>query len=80
MEIPPRLPSPIQASTSVTTGLEQVFMEEMLKYMGPSAMTGTFSGGAGEDYFFSYLSQEYARVLAGTLDLGLSKFKEIINE
>lgn len=80
MEISSRFPPPNQASNRMTASLEQAFMEEMLKYMGPSAMTGKFSGGAGEDYFFSYLTQEYATLLAGKLDLGLNKFKENSSE
>lgn len=80
MEISPRFPAPIHASNRMTASLERAFMEEMLKYMGPSAMTGSFSGGTGEDYFFSYLTQEYASLLAGKLDFGLNKVKENSNE
>lgn len=57
----------------VATKLEQAFLEEMLKYCGPSAMEGEFSGGAGEDQFNSFLTREYAAALAGRLDLGLGR-------
>jgi len=52
--------------------LEQAFLEEMLKYCGPSAQTGAFGGGPGEDQFASFLTQEYAATLAKKFDLGLS--------
>lgn len=51
--------------------LEQAFLEEMLKYCGPKSVTGAFGGGIGEDQFASFLTQEYAAVLAGQIDLGL---------
>ena len=57
----------------VESKLEQAFLEEMLKYCGPSAMEGEFSGGAGEDQFSSFLNREYAASLAGRLDLGLGR-------
>ncbi|RJE80894.1 rod-binding protein [Paracoccus sp. JM45] len=57
----------------VESKLEQAFLEEMLKYCGPSALEGEFSGGAGEDQFNSFLNREYAASLAGRLDLGLGR-------
>ena len=52
--------------------LEQAFLEEMLKYCGPRAGEGSFAGGHGEEQFTSFLTQEYAGILAGRLDLGLA--------
>lgn len=52
--------------------LEQAFLEEMLKYCGPAARQGEFSGGAGEDQFNSFLTREYSARLADRLDLGFA--------
>jgi flagellar protein FlgJ len=62
---PPRPPS---------EQLEQLFLEEMLKYCGPKSNTGAFGGGIGEDQFSSFLIQEQATALAGRMDLGFSKW------
>ncbi len=50
--------------------LEQAFLEEMLKYCGPPAGKGEFSGGIGEEQFTSFLTQEWAGLLATRIDLG----------
>lgn len=52
-------------------GLEQAFLEEMLKYAGPSALQGSFGGGHGEEQFSSFMIREYAAGLSDRLDLGL---------
>lgn len=52
--------------------LEQAFLEEMLKYCGPRAAEGSFSGGAGEDQFASFLTREHAAILSRQLDLGFA--------
>lgn len=52
--------------------LEGAFLEEMLKYCGPKASEGAFSGGAGEAQFSSFLTREYAAILSESLDLGLA--------
>ena len=62
---PPRPPS---------AQLEQLFLEEMLKYCGPKSNTGAFGGGIGEDQFSSFLIQEQAAALADRMDLGFSKW------
>jgi hypothetical protein len=67
------LPQADAARAVVESKLEQVFLEEMMKYCGPTAMEGAFSGGAGEDQFNSFLNREYATSLAGRLDLGLGR-------
>ncbi len=54
--------------------LEQMFLEEMLKYCGPQANSGAFGGGIGEDQFSSFLIQEQAAALAGRMDLGFEKW------
>ena len=66
-------PSPALASraTLPTEKLEQAFLEEMLKYVGPKSAQGAFGGGIGEDQFGSFLTQEYAAIIAAQIDLGL---------
>ncbi|MDB6181047.1 flagellar biosynthesis protein FlgJ [Paracoccus fistulariae] len=64
------------AQRSAADQLEAAFLEEMLKYCGPSARSGAFGGGAGEEQFSSYLTQEYAAILAAKLDLGLSSLDD----
>lgn len=69
--------APIAASgLSPTDQLEQVFLEEFLKYYNPQANSGSFSGGHGEEQFSSFLTQEYAELLARRLDLGLGGIVE----
>lgn len=43
----------------------------MLKFVQINKEQGEFSGGAGEAHFSSFLTDEYAALLAGRLDLGL---------
>ncbi|TBN36783.1 hypothetical protein EYE42_15305 [Paracoccus subflavus] len=66
----PALPAPPKPGSA--DQLEQAFLEEMLKYCGPRTSEGAFGGGIGEDQFSSFLSREYAAVLAAQLDLGLA--------
>lgn len=66
----PALPAPPKPGPA--DQLEQAFLEEMLKYCGPRTSEGAFGGGIGEDQFSSFLSREYAAVLAEQLDLGLA--------
>lgn len=51
--------------------LESAFLSEMLKFVQINKEQGEFSGGAGEAHFSSFLTDEYAALLAGRLDLGL---------
>ncbi|TRW96081.1 hypothetical protein FNJ84_14570 [Paracoccus sp. M683] len=51
--------------------LEQAFLEEMLKYAGPKPNAQAFGGGIGEEQFSTFLTREYATILADSLDLGL---------
>ncbi|MDO5647424.1 chemotaxis protein chel [Paracoccus sp. (in: a-proteobacteria)] len=61
----------ITPNRSPAQQLEQVFLEEMLKYAGPKPLSGAFSGGAAEDHFGTFLTREYAAILSQRLDLGL---------
>lgn len=58
---------------AVAQQLEQAFLEEMLKYAGPGALEGSFSGGAGEEQFTSFLTREHAAALSERLDLGFGR-------
>ncbi|MGZ3217918.1 rod-binding protein [Paracoccus sp. T5] len=65
--------TPPPPGAKVADQLEQAFLEEMLKYCGPGASEGGFSGGAGEEQFASFLTREHAALLAGRLDLGFGR-------
>lgn len=68
--------TPTTATASVADKLEQAFLEEMLKYCGPSPAEGAFSGGAGEEQFASFLTREHAGLLARRIDLGFAAMLE----
>lgn len=78
MQIEPihSMPAPQAAHLAVADQLEQAFLEEVLKYCGPQASEGGFSGGAGEEQFSSFLTREHAGLLAGKLDLGFAAMLE----
>ncbi|WP_372803436.1 flagellar biosynthesis protein FlgJ [Paracoccus seriniphilus] len=56
--------------TKPEDGLEAMFLEEMLKYCGVSTSGDGFCGGPGEEQFSSFLTREYAGLMAQKLDLG----------
>lgn len=62
----------IPARPLVSDRLEEAFLAEMLKHCGPTGVTGGFSGGPGEEQFSSFLTLEYAGLMARKLDLGFS--------
>ncbi|WP_347139191.1 rod-binding protein [Paracoccus sp. SSK6] len=64
---------PSKTAPQAAEKLEQAFLEEMLKYCGPKSTDGAFGGGIGEDQFASFLTQEYAAVLARKIDLGFGE-------
>lgn len=51
--------------------LEASFLEEMMKYMGPTGAGDAGMGGTGESEFQTFLTQHRAQALAQRLDLGL---------
>lgn len=59
-----------------TDQLERAFLEEFLKYYNPQTNGSSFSGGHGEEQFASFLTQEYAGLLARRLDLGFGGIVE----
>lgn len=62
----PGLGSPAPAADR----LEQAFLEEMLKYAGPKPSQDVF-GATDESPFSTFLTREYAALLAADLDFGL---------
>lgn len=66
----PQIPAP--QPQKLADQLEQAFLEEMLKYCGPKPGEGAFAGGPGEEQFSSFLTREYAALMAQKLDLGLN--------
>jgi peptidoglycan hydrolase FlgJ len=80
--LPPRIAETPAGPTSAETAqdparasaeaFEAVFLAEMLKHSGVNALPGGFGGGAGEEAFASFLTQEYARLLAARGGIGLA--------
>jgi Rod binding domain-containing protein len=52
---------------------EAVFLAEMLKHSGINAMPAGFGGGAGEEAFASFLTEEYGRLLAERGGIGIAE-------
>ena len=52
---------------------EASFLAEMLKGTGLNAMPSGFGGGAGEEAFASFLTQEYARLMSERGGVGLAE-------
>jgi hypothetical protein len=52
---------------------EAAFLAEMLRYTGLNAMPAGFGGGAGEEAFGSFLTDEYARLLAERGGIGIAE-------
>ncbi|WP_245155750.1 chemotaxis protein chel [Paracoccus ravus] len=58
---------------SATTGIEKLFLAEMLKVAGPKPISGAFGGGIGEEQFFSWANEITAESIAKRIDLGLGQ-------
>lgn len=63
---PSRTPAPSGGPSG--NRLEAAFLEEMMKYMGPKPREGGTSGGIGEEQFQSFLTREYAEIMANRID------------
>ena len=61
------------AAKEAAQQFEAAFLAEMLKYTGLNATSDTFGGGAGEEAFASFLTDEYARLLAQRGGIGLAE-------
>ncbi len=53
--------------------LEASFLAEMLKAAGLGKQQSSFSGGAGEDQFASFLVDEHAKLIAQSGGIGLAE-------
>jgi len=84
MDIPPisassgpaadNLPAPSEAATrAAAEAFEAAFLAEMLKYTGINSQPDGFGGGEGEDAFSSFLTEEYARLMAARGGIGLAE-------
>jgi Rod binding domain-containing protein len=83
MDLTPIAPAPGQpkAATSpaeqqarrTAEAFEAAFLAEMLRYTGLNAMPASFGGGAGEEAFGSFLTDEYARLLAERGGIGIAE-------
>lgn len=69
---PTRQPEPDRALRDKAEAFEAIFLAEMLKHGGINATPASAGGGAGEDAFASFLTDEYARLLAARGGLGLA--------
>ncbi len=58
---------------SLANDLEAQFLAEMLKAAGVGKPRDAFGGGAGEDHFSSFLTQEYAQAVVQAGGIGLSE-------
>lgn len=86
MDLPPITPKPVALQkprpgpdTSEATArktaqaFEAAFLAEMLKYTGINGTPKTGGGGAGEEAFASFLTGEYARLIAERGGVGLAE-------
>lgn len=69
----PALVEKTPALKSLANKLEAQFLAEMLKASGVGKPREAFGGGAGEDHFSSFLTQEYAQAVVNTGGIGLSE-------
>jgi flagellar protein FlgJ len=64
---------PERQARAAAQAFEAAFLAEMLKYSGINAMPSGFGGGAGEEAFASFLTEEYARLLAERGGIGIAE-------
>ncbi len=62
-----------KALRALSEKLEAQFLAEMLKASGVGKPRETLGGGAGEDHFSSFLTQEYAQAIVQRGGIGLSE-------
>ena len=71
---PPAAPRAGRASRhAAAEAFEAAFLAEMLQYTGINAMPAGFGGGAGEEAFSSFLTEQYARLLAERGGIGIAE-------
>ena len=64
---------PDAGARAAAKAFEASFIAEMLKGTGLNAMPSGFGGGAGEEAFASFLTQEYARLMSERGGVGLAE-------
>lgn len=70
----PTAPRPEEArARAAAESFEAAFLAEVLKHSGLNAMPSSFGGGAGEEAFASFLTQEYARLMSARGGVGLAE-------
>lgn len=69
----PARPDPDAATRAAAKAFEATFIAEMLKGTGLGAQPESFGGGAGEEAFGSFLTQEYARLISERGGFGLAE-------
>lgn len=70
---PATRPAAEAAARQTAQEFEAAFLAEMLKHTGVNATPETGGGGAGEDAFASFLTGEYARLVAERGGVGLAE-------
>jgi len=85
MDLPPITPATPRPGTAAAMqredprtweaarSFEASFIAEMLKASGLNAMPEGFGGGAGEEAFSSYLTEEYAEIMSERGGFGLAE-------
>lgn len=56
-----------QQKAEIRAQMEHLFVKEMVKYAMPDVDNGYFGGGIGEDQFRSFLQDEWADRIAGSM-------------
>ncbi|TPE53581.1 rod-binding protein [Amaricoccus solimangrovi] len=69
----PKAPDPDRATRAAARAFEASFLSEMLRESGVNAASPAFGGGAGEEAFSSFLTEQYAAKLAERGGIGLSE-------
>lgn len=76
MQISANLATPVATPPGPRTAdrIEATLFQQMLKSSGIERSGAAAEGGIGEEQFASFLTEEYARVLASRIDLRLTGF------
>jgi Rod binding domain-containing protein len=69
----PETPAEEHAARAAARAFEAAYLAEMLKYTGVNSLPSGFGGGAGEEAFSSFLTQEYARLMAERGGIGIAE-------
>lgn len=64
------------SATRIVDRIEAALFQQMLKFSGLENPGKTAEGGIGEEQFASFLTEEYAQILASRIDLRLKGVAE----